>query len=607
MEKRGFFRASCDPVISYKNLFGRLQNQHQLSYMNTSYESAVNSKAVLVLGRDIRAFLTTIRSLGRAGLAVHVGMCPADDLALRSRYVAQYHDIPNYSDNPDLWLEVILVLIKQHQFELIIPTNDESVIPVQLHKLTLLRQCAVYVLEDRVFELAMDKIASSELAEELGIPVPMQAQISVTSAISALPDGFAYPVVIKPPSSFTTDDLDNRREVHHIGSEQEFQKFQAANSSWELALLQENFSGIGAGIEVLADQGVILFAFQHLRVHEPIEGGASSYRKSVPLDPGLLDATERFLKALNYSGVAMVEYKLDPDTQKWVFIEINARFWGSLPLAVAAGADFPLYLYQYLRENRRDFPQTYRSNVYSRNLLRDLYWMSDNIRARLQKKHLSTTVPLNKVASEFINVVTMREHIDSFSLDDISPAVGELKGILALIFEKITRYVKKTVLSMAPVRRHIAKRIKSQFSDANSVLFVCYGNICRSPFAEQCGIQQLGSKCRFYSSGFHQVDCRQSPETAIVAAGKFAIDLSAHRSSTISADDVAQADLIFVFDEKNQLAFSNHFPGAKSKVHLLGYLLDSGPLEMTDPYGGSEDEFEKIYSRIRAAISNLAN
>ena len=46
-----------------------------------------------------------------------------------------------------------------------------------------------------------------------------------------------------------------------------------------------------------------------------------------------------FLKELNYSGVAMIEYKLNPETGDWVFIEINARFWGSLPLAVAAGAD----------------------------------------------------------------------------------------------------------------------------------------------------------------------------------------------------------------------------------------------------------------------------
>jgi protein-tyrosine-phosphatase len=568
-------------------------------------DSAENSKAVLVLGRDIRAFLTTIRSLGRAGLTVHVGMCPADDLPLRSRYVSHYHDIPNYTENSDLWLKGMLALIDQYHFELVIPTNDESVIPIQFHRQVLLDKCPVYALDDRVFELAMDKIASSVLAEELGIPVPMQVQISFENPNPALPEGFSYPVVIKPPSSFTEEDLENRREVHHIRSEKEFQEFVTAHADWKQALLQNNFAGIGTGIEVLADQGEILFAFQHYRVHEPISGGASSYRKSVPLDPGLLAATERFLGALNYSGVAMVEYKLNPDTGKWVFIEINARFWGSLPLAVSAGADFPLYLYQYLRENRRDFPQIYKSNVYSRNFLRDLYWMSDNIKARLRKKNISTTVPLNKVAGEFINMVTLKERIDSFSFDDPAPALGELKGILALIFNKLFNFFKGAALTAAPVRRHIAGRIKTEFKNANSVLFVCYGNICRSPFAEQYLIKQMGNSYRMGSSGFHQVDNRQSPRAAITAARKLNIDLSGHRSNTISDYDVDQADLIFVFDEKNLLAFSEHFPASRSRVHLLGYLLDSGPLEIIDPFGGSDAEFECVYSVIQTAINNL--
>ena len=53
---------------------------------------------------------------------------------------------------------------------------------------------------------------------------------------------------------------------------------------------QENFVGIGVGVELLALQGEILTAFQHERVHEAPTGGISGYRKSVPLDPELLDA-----------------------------------------------------------------------------------------------------------------------------------------------------------------------------------------------------------------------------------------------------------------------------------------------------------------------------
>ena len=62
---------------------------------------------VLVLGHGVRAFLSVIRSLGRAGLTVHVGMCPSDDLALRSRYVHRYHKIPMYRPGQGDWLEAM--------------------------------------------------------------------------------------------------------------------------------------------------------------------------------------------------------------------------------------------------------------------------------------------------------------------------------------------------------------------------------------------------------------------------------------------------------------------------------------------------------------------
>jgi len=66
----------------------------------TADVASQRSRQVLVLGRDIRAFLSVIRSLGRASLDVHVGMCPSDDLALKSRYIKHVHDIPNYDEAP---------------------------------------------------------------------------------------------------------------------------------------------------------------------------------------------------------------------------------------------------------------------------------------------------------------------------------------------------------------------------------------------------------------------------------------------------------------------------------------------------------------------------
>ncbi len=83
--------------------------------------------------------------------------------------------------------------------------------------------------------------------------------------------------------------------------------------------------------------------------------------------------------ALNYSGVGMVAFKVNPASGDWVLLEINARFWGSLPLSVAAGVDVPLYLFDLLTTGRRQCPQHYPVGVYARNWLPDARWLVRNL------------------------------------------------------------------------------------------------------------------------------------------------------------------------------------------------------------------------------------
>jgi len=83
----------------------------------------------------------------------------------------------------------------------------------------------------------------------------------------------------------------------------------------------------------------VLQAFQHRRLAEiPVTGGASAWRESTELDPELLEHTRALIRALNWTGLVMVEFKRG--RRPWL-VEINGRVWGSLPLACLAGVDFP--------------------------------------------------------------------------------------------------------------------------------------------------------------------------------------------------------------------------------------------------------------------------
>jgi predicted ATP-grasp superfamily ATP-dependent carboligase len=138
------------------------------------------------------------------------------------------------------------------------------------------------------------------------------------------------------------------------------------------ALVQEYVEGRGAGYFALMRHGVLRAEFAHRRIRDLRPTGSGSVvRESTPVDPRMRDAALAILQALRWHGVAMVEFRVAADGTP-VFMEVNGRFWNSLPLAVFAGADFPAMLADLAEHG--DLPphaSGYRPNVRCRWLLGD--------------------------------------------------------------------------------------------------------------------------------------------------------------------------------------------------------------------------------------------
>lgn len=75
------------------------------------------------------------------------------------------------------------------------------------------------------------------------------------------------------------------------------------------------------------------------------------------------------LQALEWEGIAMVEYRHDPATGESALMEVNGRFWGSLPLAYHAGAEFSFLCYQLIGNNEAVANTTYRSGIRCRYMV----------------------------------------------------------------------------------------------------------------------------------------------------------------------------------------------------------------------------------------------
>lgn len=143
-------------------------------------------------------------------------------------------------------------------------------------------------------------------------------------------------------------------------------------------------------------------------------------------------------------------------------------------------------------------------------------------------------------------------------------------------------------------------------------LFVCMGNICRSPLAEAYARQrfaQLSLPVEVGSAGtigHHEGEPADAGALAIAALN--GLDLSQHRARRVRDNDFCAFDLVLALDERNLRDLKLRCP--REQWHRLALLLDfapdSGHRGVPDPYGESLDVFAHSLSLIRAGVDGLS-
>lgn len=159
-------------------------------------------------------------------------------------------------------------------------------------------------------------------------------------------------------------------------------------------------------------------------------------------------------------------------------------------------------------------------------------------------------------------------------------------------------------------RRRVAARWL-RGTNPRSVLFVCHGNICRSPFAaasfEQSLPSTLSGTITTSSAGFIGPE-RSSPSTALSVGQRYGIDLSAHRSALLTSQKVQTSDLIVVMSRDQAKGIRARLARNSRNVLVLGDL-DPLPIRrrsILDPWAGPDAAFEASYSRIDRCVRELA-
>jgi protein-tyrosine-phosphatase len=284
-------------------------------------------------------------------------------------------------------------------------------------------------------------------------------------------------------------------------------------------------------------------------------------------------------------------------------LEVNGRFWGSLPLATACGADFPLALYQMQVENDPDVQQRYRTHIYSRSLTRDLAWHKEALRDQSATAQAKILHLAQEGLGTAIRSISGCERIDSWAIGDPGPLVAEVQGLFKSY--AASRRVKRTrqALLSSDARRKLHNQACQSLQAASSVLFVCKGNICRSPFAEQLAKRHWPQTITVSSAGYFPEAGRIPPEWAQRAATLWNVDLGQHRSRVLTADMVRSAEVILVFDQSNYDRLVKEYSFARDRLHFLGAIDISSSLTIEDPYGKSLEVYRAVYTQIAHAVT----
>jgi predicted ATP-grasp superfamily ATP-dependent carboligase len=304
------------------------------------------SGRVLLIDAQWNKSVAAIRSLGRRGLSVTAGESTWLAAGLFSRHVRRRVRYPSPLARPEAFLSSLVRELRRSSYDLLLPMELRTLLLLSRCRQRFKGLCRFPFAPDGILRRAASKVETVQTAGRLGIPHPRSVRLQSERAwdSGSLCRDPGLPLVLKPDLSEGGRGLFYCRDRDEL--ETALPQAQIAGQDY-LAQEMIPWGGDPLGVSLLLGAGGELLAgFTHRRLREyPVSGGPSTLRESFAHSGAEADAL-RLLQGMGFSGPAMVEFRIDPRDGLAKLMEINPRFWGSLPLAILAGVDFPYLLYR---------------------------------------------------------------------------------------------------------------------------------------------------------------------------------------------------------------------------------------------------------------------
>lgn len=552
-------------------------------------------RRVLLLGSNERAALSTCRSLGRKGAVVEiVAFDRIRQPAELSRYCRKRFYFGSPVTDTAKVLERLAVHLDENHYDAIFPINDMACELVYANYAAFASRAAIVGPDPEAYHKAVDKAQASDLAQQVGLQAPEGVLMHLGDDPEPV---FALlaeePVYAKPVRScLLANGFVNSFEVKKCATRAQLERKLSEDLPRLPVLVQKSVRGHGVGMNLLADRGRLVAVSMNRRLHEPPDGGGSSFRCNIPMSDADIQIARDIAAKLNWSGLMMVELK--DDAGRLTIMEMNCRPWGSIETAIRAGVDFPaLAVAQALGLPspktliRSDHPARVR------NLKNDLRWVIGQ-----RRRWLTRSSPLADWLMAMPRAVLGREHLDIEQSDDLLPALGQFNPVLDRLWRRGLLALRMTAARLG--HRHRFRRLDRH----ESVLFLCQGNINRSAVAEILFREAGFSKV--ISAGMLPLQGRGiSP-----VAGRFlkdrGVDGTQHRSRNLHDCKTALSEgaRIVVFDFRTMADLLIARPDLRSRIVMFDDLSKRETGELRDPHGASEAAYRECFERISTTLQN---
>ncbi len=365
---------------------------------------------ILETGRT-RSALAGARGLSQDGWQVGIGS-PLRGLAARSRAVQRWHRLPTPEAGGRGYVDAVREVVRSGGYEIVFPAGDAELLLIAGAR-DELGAIVPHPPYDTLL-MGLDKLELTRAAERAGVAVPLTWDASDARER-------AFPMVVKPRLKLPSpEDGDGWRLGTHVARDTE----EAGRYIAEIAragvepVLQEHLEGrLVAWSGVLDDAGAVLVEVQQeAALLWPPSGGVSARAVTVPVTPAVGDGARAVLAELGWIGLVQLQFIVRDDDRPRL-IDLNPRFYGSLALAVGAGANLPA-ISAASASGRRTDPQPARPG-------QRYQWLAGDVQAQL-------SLPAARLLFALVGTLSwaLRAHHSIWSPRDPAPAVWYLGEML---------------------------------------------------------------------------------------------------------------------------------------------------------------------------------